>query len=314
MRLRVCVRLQLCVRPWVCVWGPGCVCVWGPGVCVCVRTWVCARPALVVKWGCVILLKLKCKCFTLQWRPQKCHSRCYTTVLAKLEKIFLWAFKKVKENKEREARHWFSLPDFTLTQSSFILFKQIRDSKTSKDRAQHPHFPLCFCLPLFLSPAHSSFGFNLIKKRAAGRRGRADAHLISGPSVCSAGWLPALYPTRPLPGKGRDGGRNRQKSTTSDPEEAEVTFYIHPQMVVWLMPLPLISFRPTFSLTSSGWSISPSFYILLPINFFSLLLFWMLKPAVFLFSSIISCLSQFPPKMWCIPRQELIDWIDSKEV
>lgn len=217
----------------------------------------------------------------------------------------------MKIKREGEARHWFSLPDFTLTQSWFILFKQIRDSKTSKDKAQHPHSPLCFSLPLFLSPSHSSFGFNLIKKRAAGRRGRVDAHLISGPSVCSAGWLPALYPTRPLPGKGRDGGRNRQKSTTSDPEEAEVAFYIHPQMVVWLMPLPLISFRASppshllwmehFSLFLHPFTTQP----LLPLAFLNVK-----ACSVPLFLLPLTIV----PKIWCIPRHELTDWIDSKQV
>lgn len=102
--------------------------------------------------------------------------------------------------RERERESGGSVPDFILTQSSFILFKQMRDSKTSEHTSQS-----CLCLSL-----PSSFGFNLIKKRAAGRGGRADAHLISGPSVCSAGCLPALYPTRLLHGKCRerrkDGG------------------------------------------------------------------------------------------------------------
>lgn len=96
------------------------------------------------------------------------------------------------KHKQSHKQPKFSLPNFIFTPSSFILFKQIIDSKTSAEMSQtslsllHSHSP----------SLSSSFSFNLIKKRAAGRGGRADAHLISGPSVCSAGWLPALYPTR----------------------------------------------------------------------------------------------------------------------
>ena len=55
--------------------------------------------------------------------------------------------ERVREReRERESRQGFTLRDFMLTQSSFILFKQIRDSKTSEHASQSSLSPLLSAL------------------------------------------------------------------------------------------------------------------------------------------------------------------------